>query len=77
VADNYLSNYQTPTNQVPIIDGIRFDYYAITPTGTYGSISGIPTYGKCIRKQYDGNLSAFSLQNYNDAKYMVSERTVY
>ncbi|WP_123901641.1 hypothetical protein [Chryseobacterium bernardetii] len=73
VAANYLSNYQTSTNQVPIIDGIRFDYYAITPTGTYGSISGIPRMVNVSGSNIMVTWSAFSsLQNYNEANIYLA-----
>ncbi|SEH28291.1 hypothetical protein SAMN05421593_0661 [Chryseobacterium culicis] len=39
VATNYLSNYAA---NVPVVDGMKFDFYFIDTVGGPGSISGIP-----------------------------------
>jgi len=66
VATNYLSNYQTLTNQVPIIDGMRFDYYAIAPISGCCTISGIPRLVNVSGANMKIGFTAFSsAQNYS------------
>ncbi|MGG5210332.1 hypothetical protein ACQWU4_15520 [Chryseobacterium sp. MIQD13] len=69
VATNYLSNYAP---DVPVMDGMMFDFYFISPVSGAGTISGIPRLVNVSGGNLKVNFSAMSsVENYGSSNILL------
>ncbi|MFC3159201.1 hypothetical protein ACFOEQ_12325 [Chryseobacterium arachidis] len=69
LAANYLSNY---TTDIPVMDGMRFDYYFIDAVSGAGTISGLPRLVNVSGGNLKVNFSAMSsVQNFGSSNILL------
>ncbi|WP_449398582.1 hypothetical protein [Chryseobacterium wanjuense] len=72
---NYLSNYAA---DVPVMDGMRFDFYFINDVVGAGTISGIPRLVNVSGGNLKINFSAMSsVQNYGSNNVLLGYKSIY